>query len=156
MPSVRELSALYENVLLAPRRGPDVCPMCFNFTAGYKLCYGCAYGGQVLDAVLPISYSVALEQLHHALASYKRLEGDVIVGAVRAADPDTDARRRGLACIVHHDAGEGELSRRSPSVRLDPGRALQANAGRAVRNPGDGREDEDGEGEPQGPSRTGA
>ncbi len=77
MPSVRELSALYENVLLAPRRGPDVCPMCFNFTAGYKLCYGCAYGGQVLDAVLPISYSVALEQLHHALASYKRLEGDV-------------------------------------------------------------------------------
>jgi predicted amidophosphoribosyltransferase len=77
MPSVRELSALYENVLLGPRRGPDVCPTCFNFTAGYDLCYGCAYGGQVLDAVLPISYSVAQEQLHHALASYKRLDGEV-------------------------------------------------------------------------------
>ena len=77
MPSVRELSALYENVLLAPRRGPDVCPTCFNFTAGYELCYGCAYGAHVLDAVLPISYSVAQEQLHHALASYKRLDGDV-------------------------------------------------------------------------------
>jgi predicted amidophosphoribosyltransferase len=30
----------------------------------------------VLDAVVPISYSVAHEQLHHALASYKRLTGD--------------------------------------------------------------------------------
>jgi len=77
MPSVRELSALYENILLGPRRGPDVCPTCFNFTAGYELCYACAYGRQVLDTVLPISYSVAQEQLHHALASYKRLDGEV-------------------------------------------------------------------------------
>ena len=52
----------------------------------------------------------------------------------------TDARRHGLACIVHHDACEGELPRRSPSVRLDPGRALQANPGRAVRIPGARRE----------------
>jgi hypothetical protein len=31
----------------------------------------------VLDAVAPISYSVAHEQLHHALAAYKRLSGEV-------------------------------------------------------------------------------
>jgi predicted amidophosphoribosyltransferase len=37
--------------------------------------------------VAPISYSVAREQLHHALASYKRLHGDVArrLGAILAA-----------------------------------------------------------------------
>lgn len=87
MPSVRELSALYENVMLGPRRGPDVCSTCFNFTAGYTRCYACAHGSPVLDAVAPISYSVAREQLHHALASYKRLDGDVArrLGAILAA-----------------------------------------------------------------------
>ena len=77
MPTVGELSALYENVLLSPRRGPDVCGTCFNFTAGYARCYACARGQPLLDALVPISYSVAREQLHHALASYKRLDGDV-------------------------------------------------------------------------------
>src|SRR6185312_2350850 len=77
MPTVGELSALYENVLLGPRRGPDVCGTCFNFTAGYTSCWSCAHGQPSLDAVAPISYSVAREQLHHALASYKRLNGDV-------------------------------------------------------------------------------
>jgi len=76
VPTVGELSALYDNVLLGPRRGPDVCGICFNFTAGYDRCWACAHGQPRLDAVAPISYSVAGEQLHHALASYKRLEGD--------------------------------------------------------------------------------
>jgi predicted amidophosphoribosyltransferase len=77
VPTVGELSALYENVLLGPRRGPDVCGTCFNFTAGYARCWACAHAQPSLDAVAPISYSVAREQLHHALASYKRLNGDV-------------------------------------------------------------------------------
>jgi predicted amidophosphoribosyltransferase len=77
VPTVGELSALYENVLLGPRRGPDVCATCFNFTAGYTRCWACAHGQPALDTVAPISYSVAREQLHHALASYKRLNGDV-------------------------------------------------------------------------------
>jgi predicted amidophosphoribosyltransferase len=87
VPSVRDLTALYENVMLGPRRGPDVCARCFNFTAGYDHCYGCAYGRPVLDAVVPISYSVAGEQLHHALSSYKRLDGEVArrLGAILAA-----------------------------------------------------------------------
>jgi len=87
MPSVRELSALYESVMLGPRRGPDVCATCFNFTNGYERCYACDHGRLVLDAVAPISYSVAREQLHHALASYKRLHGDVArrLGASLAA-----------------------------------------------------------------------
>lgn len=87
MPSVRELSALYENVMLGPRGGPSVCDTCFNFTDGYARCYACDHGRLMLDVVAPISYSVAGEQLHHALASYKRLEGDVArrLGAILAA-----------------------------------------------------------------------
>lgn len=77
MPSVRELSATYENFMFAPRPGPGVCRRCFNLTDGYELCYACLRQPHVLDTIVPISYSVAHEQLHHALASYKRMTGDV-------------------------------------------------------------------------------
>lgn len=77
MATVAELSAPYANFMLGPRRGRDVCSQCFNLTDGFNRCYGCAHGGRFLDAMVPISYSVAGEQLHHALASYKRLDGPV-------------------------------------------------------------------------------
>jgi predicted amidophosphoribosyltransferase len=77
MPTVRELSAPYENFMLGPRAGPDVCSTCFNLTDGFDRCYACVQCGNLLDAVSPISYSVAHEQLHHALASYKRLTGAI-------------------------------------------------------------------------------
>lgn len=73
MPTVRELSAPYGNFLLGPRPGPDVCCGCFNLTDGYGRCYACVHGGPRVDVMAPVSYSVAGEQLHHALASYKRL-----------------------------------------------------------------------------------
>lgn len=75
MPTVAELSAPYANFMISPRTGADVCTVCFNLTDGYDHCYACAHGGQWLDVVAPISYSIAGEQLHHALASYKRLSG---------------------------------------------------------------------------------
>src|ERR1700691_4948027 len=77
MPSVAELTALYTNFMLGPRPGPDVCRQCFNFTRGYERCYACTHNEQRLEAIVPISYSVAREQLHHALAGYKRLDGEV-------------------------------------------------------------------------------
>jgi len=77
MATVRELSGLWENFMLGPRPGPGVCARCFNLTDGYDLCYACAHRDAALDAVAPISYSVAHEQLHHALASYKRLSGEI-------------------------------------------------------------------------------
>ena len=76
MPTVGELTAVYGNFMLSPRHGPGVCEICFNFTDGYTHCYACAHGEQRLDLVVPISYSIGGEQLHHALASYKRREGD--------------------------------------------------------------------------------
>jgi predicted amidophosphoribosyltransferase len=60
--------------LRAPRRGPGVCIRCFNFTReqGHALCFACAVGQRHLDAMVPIAYSVAHEQLHHDLVRYKR------------------------------------------------------------------------------------
>ena len=77
MPTVGELTELYSNFMLGPRAGPDVCATCFNFTRGYRRCYACAHGHSWLNAVVPVSYSVAHEQLHHALASYKRETGEL-------------------------------------------------------------------------------
>ncbi len=83
MPTVRELSALYETFMVSPRRGPGVCCTCLTFTepagAGrpYPQCYPCASTQPWLDDVVPISYSVAGEQLHHSLVSYKRLTGRI-------------------------------------------------------------------------------
>jgi hypothetical protein len=77
MPSVADLTAAYENFLLSPRSGPSVCTRCFNFTDGYSRCYACTHNEEWLDAVAPISYSPAHEQLHHVLASYKRRTGEV-------------------------------------------------------------------------------
>jgi len=75
MPSVQELSAPYGNFMFAPRHGPGVCRTCFNLTDGYDRCYACSETNRALDAMLPISYSVANEQLHHVLATYKRSHG---------------------------------------------------------------------------------
>lgn len=75
MATVRELSAPYENFMLTPRPGTGVCVRCFNLTDGFQDCYRCTQQPSVLDVVAPISYSVAHEQLHHALANYKRLTG---------------------------------------------------------------------------------
>jgi hypothetical protein len=77
MPTVRELTALHENFLLSPRPGQGVCVTCFNLTDGYQRCYACTHGEAWLDTFAPISYSPAHEQLHHVLASYKRLSGEV-------------------------------------------------------------------------------
>jgi hypothetical protein len=63
--------------MFSPQRGPGVCVRCFNFTDGYERCYACSRQPDMLDVVAPISYSVGHEQLHHALASYKRLPGPV-------------------------------------------------------------------------------
>src|SRR5947208_11135870 len=66
-----------ERLLLSPRAGPGVCTTCFNLIDGYERCYACAHGQNVLDAVVPISYSVAGEPLHHTLFGYKRLPDEL-------------------------------------------------------------------------------
>ena len=77
MATVSELSGPYENFMIGPQPGPGVCTACFNFTRGYDRCYSCSRGELPLVVVAPISYSIAREQLHHALMGYKRLSGDI-------------------------------------------------------------------------------
>jgi hypothetical protein len=77
MPSLTALTELYANFMLNPRAGEAVCEICFDLTDGHRRCYGCSHNSGWLDAVVPISYSVAHEQLHHALAGYKRQSGRI-------------------------------------------------------------------------------
>lgn len=77
MATVADLSGPYASFMIGPRRGRGVCRVCFNLTDGYEQCYRCARRSVRLDAVAPISYSIAREPLHSALVGYKRLEGGV-------------------------------------------------------------------------------
>lgn len=59
--------------LLAPRRGPGVCPRCLNLTrTDVGLCRACGACQHHLAAIVPISYSVGGEWLHQLVAAYKR------------------------------------------------------------------------------------
>ena len=76
MAPVVELSASYANVLLRPRPAPGVCARCFDLTSdGATQCPHCSHDAAFVDAMAPISYSIGGEQLHHALAGYKRYSG---------------------------------------------------------------------------------
>ncbi len=75
MPGLEALTARYERVMLAPAMGFGVCVDCFNMTRGFERCYACSSLEHRLAAVVPISYSVAREPLHQALAGYKRTTG---------------------------------------------------------------------------------
>lgn len=76
MPTVAELSGPYANFLRNPRPGPGICRRCFTFTErGFATCYPCSQMSQILEAYVPVSYSVAHGQLHRALAGYKRAGG---------------------------------------------------------------------------------
>ena len=52
-----------------------MCRICFNLIEGYDVCWACVHGGDRLDAVAPISYSVSGGPLHEMLADYKRTPG---------------------------------------------------------------------------------
>lgn len=75
MSSVEELSAAYANFMLRPQPGPAVCAHCFDLTDGGTRCRHCAHGAAFADAMAAVSYSIGGEQLHHALAGYKRYSG---------------------------------------------------------------------------------
>jgi predicted amidophosphoribosyltransferase len=86
---VREASEAYErsmrNMAVA---GPGVCSTCRGFIdADYETCYPCGFQPSTLDAVVPITYSEHLGQMHTALRNYKEGESPAIraYAAVRLA-----------------------------------------------------------------------
>lgn len=71
--SVDEASDAYANAMrnLSPR-GPGVCPTCWTFhDPDYPRCYACSQQPDLLDAFVPITYSVDSGQMHAALRGYK-------------------------------------------------------------------------------------
>lgn len=73
----------YGNLMLNPVRGERTCEVCMTFCGpGFDRCYRCERTSTSLAAVLPISYSVEGEQLHHALAGYKGR--NIVVGDRKA------------------------------------------------------------------------
>lgn len=70
---VREASEAYERSMrnMAPP-GPGVCPVCRGFIdEEYETCFNCGFQPRCLDAVVPITYSEHLGQMHTALRNYK-------------------------------------------------------------------------------------
>ncbi|MGI8713839.1 MAG: hypothetical protein ACR2NR_11815 [Solirubrobacteraceae bacterium] len=110
MPTVTELSAPYTSFMLSPRRGPAVCGVCFNLTDGGDRCWACEHGGLFIDAVAPISYSIAGEHLHYALVAYKR-----------AADRGTNRLAAELAAVLwrHLERHERCLARAAGTTGFD-------------------------------------
>jgi predicted amidophosphoribosyltransferase len=110
MPSVVELSASYANFMLGPRPGPDVCARCLDLTGGGRRCVRCSHAVPYVDTMAAISYSIGGEQLHHALAGYKRYTG-------------TPARylMAGLAAVLwrHLEEHEACLARAAGVTRFD-------------------------------------
>ncbi len=73
---VDEASEAYEramrNIVAA---GPGICRVCWRFMdPDFETCYRCAHQPDCLDAMVPITYSEHLGQMHLALRNYK--DGD--------------------------------------------------------------------------------
>jgi predicted amidophosphoribosyltransferase len=70
---VDEASEAYQRAMrnIAPV-GPGICPVCRTFIdPEHERCYPCAFQPDNLDAVVPITYSENLGQVHTALRNYK-------------------------------------------------------------------------------------
>lgn len=129
MPTVVELSDPYANFLLPPAApGSDgVCSVCMTFTqGGYPACYRCGHHARGADAVLPISYSAHMGQLHAALRGDK--EGRASAGRFKVE----------LAAVLWRFLGRHEpcLARRAGVERFGVVTTVpSSDAARDVRHP---------------------
>jgi predicted amidophosphoribosyltransferase len=71
--TVDEASVAYESAMRNPAPvGPGVCALCRTFIdPEYLVCQSCHWQPEHLDAIVPITYSVELGQMHTALRGYK-------------------------------------------------------------------------------------
>lgn len=71
--TVEEASARFANFMINPAPpGDRICPDCRGVPSeGYTRCYGCSSNPSHLDALVPITYSVNLGQMHTELRGYK-------------------------------------------------------------------------------------
>lgn len=71
--TVTEASAAYENAMRnVLAAGEGICSVCHTFIdPAFQICYPCHEQPNLIDAVVPITYSEHLGQMHTALRNYK-------------------------------------------------------------------------------------
>lgn len=71
--SVEEASAAYQRAMRPlAAAGPGICQICWGFVnPDFPTCYSCGHQPDNLEAVVPITYSEHLGQIHLALRNYK-------------------------------------------------------------------------------------
>jgi hypothetical protein len=71
--TVGEAAATYERAMRNVQfAGQGICAICHTFIdPTYDRCYKCASQPDMLDAVVPITYTEHLGQMHTALRGYK-------------------------------------------------------------------------------------
>lgn len=71
--TIDDVSAPYANFMANPASaGPGVCTTCWTFISpDYRECFKCSQESGWADLVVPITYSVDREQMHHTLRQYK-------------------------------------------------------------------------------------
>lgn len=108
---VDEASEAYERAMrnIAPA-GPGVCRVCRTFIGpDYDTCYPCGFEPDNLAAVVPITYSENLGQVHTALRNYKDGESKAIRrnAAIRLAAILWRFLREHESCAAHAAGVEG-------------------------------------------------
>lgn len=71
--TVDEAAGTYQRAMInIAKPGPGVCSICRTFNSPeFDRCFACGHQPNRLDAVAPITYSVAGDAVHHALRYYK-------------------------------------------------------------------------------------
>ena len=115
MPTVGELTGLYAKSCSSPAGSRGVRDL-LHLHRRIRALLRLPARRATLDVVVPVSYSVAGEQLHHALAGYKRLGGDV-ARRLQASWPQSSGASSAdhERCIA--TAGGARPSRSSPRSR---------------------------------------
>jgi predicted amidophosphoribosyltransferase len=108
---VDEASEAYERAMrnIAPA-GPGICRICRTFVdPDYDTCYPCGFEPDNLAAVVPITYSENLGQVHTALRNYKDGESKTIRrnAAVRLAAVLWRFLREHEVCAAHAAGVDG-------------------------------------------------
>lgn len=101
---VDEASEAYERAMRnIAAAGSGICPICRTFIdPGYDTCYPCGFEPDNLAAVVPITYSEKLGQVHTALRNYKDGESKAIrrQAAIRLAAILWRFLREHEACVA--------------------------------------------------------
>lgn len=108
---VDEASRAYERAMRnIAAAGSGICPVCRTFiNPEHQRCYPCAFQPDNLDAVVPVTYSENLGQIHTALRNYKDGKSSAFrrQAAIRLAAILWRFLREHETCVAHATGVDG-------------------------------------------------